>query len=187
MGIPAFWLEEGLSAEYLRQWALPNFLRQELAHCFGLGPTAGFPASRRLRTSATMIMTGTEPRCGGPFRPWRTGVIRLPRMTGSAHRCCARAEDGPRPSGRWPASSNLGANPCPMRTCMPSGEPRTACGIRSERFPNARGEFLIGGTSARRIHPLGAPDSRLLAAPAPDPGRRGNRREGRRSRASGPR
>ena len=47
----AEWLEDGqFDAEDLERWAV-SFLVREFGHCLGLNRPAGFPASRRLRTS----------------------------------------------------------------------------------------------------------------------------------------
>ena len=145
LGIPAGWVEEGLSAEVVRQWALPNFLRQELAHCFGLGQAAGFPASQWLRTSATDDPDGYGTEVWSPvpaMADWGDSLAEDDRVGASLLR----------PRAGWP--STVGALAGELES---EGESvpythvyalrRTPDGMRDPvgAFANASGEFLIEG------------------------------------------
>ena len=167
VGIPPSWVEDwlevGLEAEDLRQWATA-FLRWELGHCLGLHQPAEFPASQGLR-----ISTAENDDAWYWTAVWRPGSV----MNWGGDSPSPDDQVGAsllRPRAGWlPSRGSVAGSLESDRGLVPYAHVyalrRTPDGMRDPvgAFANARGEFLIEG--------LPAGDYVLWAHPIRDHGR----------------
>ena len=158
VGLPwSWWLDgtlqrrESLDAESLRRWTT-QFLAEELGHCLGLRNTEEFPASQRVRRSATREEDGSDDaiwRRTAVWTPWPTMVGGSPPLALDDRVGASLA----RPRGGWRASVGSVAGALesegePVRYAyvwavrrLPTGVMRDPVGA----FSNGSGEFLIEG------------------------------------------
>ena len=138
------WVE--LDADWAEDW-MGSFLAQELGHCLGLGSTAEFAASRRLRASSSggdFSWRRTAPWSPTPAMKWRQPASLAPDDRVGASLLRPRA-GWIETTGRL--SGVLESDGEPVAYAHVWALRRSADGMRDPvgAFANAQGEFLIEG------------------------------------------